>query len=1298
MTKSQADQAPYARLLTPRASSSIHGSSTLTVDVVHPTTSEKQSKDPSAQTVEDRSFSFLELYRFATSADRVLLAIGVVMAAINGALFPCIALVFGEAIAAFAQADGGVDRRALDQASLHYFLIAIGIFVTDYLAYLLFSLSAERQMKALRAHALEHMLYMDISWYDVHDPLQLSTRITGDTVKIKDGMGQKLGDGVKYVCQFVAGYIIGFARGWDITLVMMCVMPLMTWSMAYVLKSWQVRAAHAQRMYAEAGAVAEETLSSIRTVSSLTAEHRAIQKYNERTLEVEKGNITQGRVFALVLGVFRSCSWLIYAAGLWYGGYQVYKGNASPQEVFQSLMAVIMGSRSLAFISPNLTAVIEAKGAAIALYELLDTPSQIDASQTDQGFVPDSCSGRIEAINVDFAYPSRPEAPILKNYCVTIEAGQTVAFVGASGGGKSTIISLLERFYDPVSGSILLDGRDLRSLNIKWLRSQIGLVSQEPVLFAATIAENIAAGRSDFTREDVVAAAKLANAHTFIMSLPGNYDTLVGEKGVSLSGGQKQRVAIARAIIREPKILILDEATSALDAESERVVQDALNDLMFKTHMTTLAIAHRLSTIRHADKIVVLADGHVVEEGPHDELVSIEHGVYHNLYTIQEAKAQEEAEVAALALVDAESERSETKSKQENECWHSNRTVSNRSVRSDGSRNSERRSADNAAPDGNNTSKFTVAIANTISRPERGYFILGMLGSAINGAAFPASAVLLSELVAIMTVDYANYKEYDDRSYLSDLPHQVTMYGALYIAGSFVLFAGAATQSYGFRYVAEKLISRLRDMHFSSLCRQNIAFFDETEHATGALTADLATCALRVAMISGEAQGRLFQAVFTTVAALLISFLSGSWLLTLVMLAIIPILVIGNVFRAKNMRGKGILADDMADVGAHASEVLGNIRTVVSLGLEPSSCNKFSVLLDEPRKSGERDAQVNGLAVGFSSFIVFATYAFAFWYGGKLVDEERISFRQLMRSLMAIIMSSQSVGASMAYVADSDSAFEAGGNILSIRDRPLLIDSFQEDGLRPASIVGKIVFKNILFQYPTRPEVTVLKNYNLTIEPGQAVAFCGPSGGGKSTCISLLERFYDPIRGQVLLDGVDIKELNVRWLRSQIGLVGQEPTLFTGTIAENIAYGLDATPDMEDIEAVAKMANAHDFISQFPDGYETQVGMKGEQLSGGQKQRIAIARAILKNPSILLLDEATSALDSESEKIVQEALDKVVAQHRRTTIIIAHRLSTICKADKICVVSGGKVAEQGTHQELINLRGIYANLVESATN
>ena len=270
----------------------------------------------------------------------------------------------------------------------------------------------------------------------------------------------------------------------------------------------------------------------------------------------------------------------------------------------------------------------------------------------------------------------------------------------------------------------------------------------------------------------------------------------------------------------------------------------------------------------------------------------------------------------------------------------------------------------------------------------------------------------------------------------------------------------------------------------------------------------------------------------------------------------------------------------------------------------------------------------------------------------------------------------------------------------SKKDIPLpkyCIDSSSETGIKPSSVDGEIVFNDVSFAYPTRPEAMVFNGLSLKVKAGQTVALVGPSGSGKSTTVSLIERFYDPISGSILLDGHDLKDLNVRWLREQIGLVSQEPVLFARSIKENIAYGLPGATD-EQIISVAKAANAHDFISKFPQGYDTKVGDKGSQLSGGQKQRIAIARILLKNPKILLLDEATSALDSESEFAVQQALDDVLVSGNRTTIIIAHRLSTIRNADVIAVVKDGKIVEQGSHDELMKKNSEYAKLVAAQTN
>ncbi|OWZ07162.1 Multidrug resistance protein ABC transporter [Phytophthora megakarya] len=813
-------------------------------------------------------------------------------------------------------------------------------------------------------------------------------------------------------------------------------------------------------------AVAEETLGSIRTISSLNAEYRALKKYNNCVDVVEKENLEETKVFAVMLGLFCCCDWPMYATGLWYGGSEVWRGEVSPPQVFRTFMAILMGIRSIGQISPNLTAVQQAKGAAVALYQLLDTPSKIDPSRADQGIIPRSCEGRIDMCNVDFAYPNRLNVLVLKNCSMPIESGQTVAFVGSSGAGKSTIVSLLERFYDPTSGAILLDGRDLKSLHVKWLRSRIGLVSQEPVMFSKLIAVNIIAGQIGFTREDVVAAAKTANAHSFIMELPNKYDTLVGEKGVSLSGGQKQRIAIARAIIRSPTILLLDEATSALDTENERVVQDALDQLTCKTTMTTMIIAHRLSTIRNAEHIYVFGDGGIVEDGTHDSLINIEQGVYRRLYLVQDSKQPgspcDIESVPPFSIVSAES--SDVKAEKIESADKAKQPLQDVS-----------------------TSVFTMKQANELSKPERGQFFMGMFGSAINGASFPVSSVLLSQLIGVMIIHYANFQRYNDLTYLSGLAHEVTTYVYLYFAGSVIMMTGRAIQSYEFQYVAEKLTSRLRYIHFSSLCRQNIAFFDNKEHSTGALTAALATYALRVSMVSGEAQARVFQACFTAVVALLISFLWGSVQLTLVMLVVAPLLIVGNTFRSRSSRGSGILPDDLARVGAHASEMLCNIRTVASLGFEKSACMEFDVFLDEPLRSGEHNAHINGLAVGFSSFVVYATYALAFWYGGMLVDDGSITFLQMMRSLMAIIMSARSVGASVGYVADADSAFEAGAAILSLRDRHPLIDTFSGDGVCLHSFQGNIEFKNVAFRYPTRPNVKLEKqlDYVDQVEEGK---------------------------------------------------------------------------------------------------------------------------------------------------------------------------------------------------------------------
>jgi len=339
---------------------------------------------------------------------------------------------------------------------------------------------------------------------------------------------------------------------------------------------------------------------------------------------------------------------------------------------------------------------------------------------------------------------------------------------------------------------------------------------------------------------------------------------------------------------------------------------------------------------------------------------------------------------------------------------------------------------------------------------------------------------------------------------------------------------------------------------------------------------------------------------------------------------------------------------------------------------------------------GIKQAHISGFLLGLGEGFIFCVYTISFWYGGKLVSENIMSFAEVIKVFMAIALTAMSIGQGAALAPDAAKAQTAANAVFSIVDHQPEIDSSSEEGEKVDTVSGSLQFIDVEFNYPTRPDVKVLNKFNLTIESGQVVALVGPSGCGKSSVISLIERFYDPASGDIKVDKFFLKDINIKCLRHQIGLVSQEPVLFSGTIAENISYGKEGATQ-EEIEAAARSANAHNFISEFPDGYKTQVGERGTQLSGGQKQRIAIARAIIKDPKILLLDEATSALDTESEKVVQDALDTVMKG--RTTIVVAHRLSTIQHSDKICVFRDGKIHEQGTHKDLMALGGAYYELV-----
>jgi len=413
-------------------------------------------------------------------------------------------------------------------------------------------------------------------------------------------------------------------------------------------------------------------------------------------------------------------------------------------------------------------------------------------------------------------------------------------------------------------------------------------------------------------------------------------------------------------------------------------------------------------------------------------------------------------------------------------------------------------------------------------------------------------------------------------------------------------------------------------------------------------------------------------------------------------------------FQKKDAKGQH--DEENRTAGSIIGEVVGSIRTVASFNAESHFVERYAKGVEAIRVADNKQAPVACVLIGTGQSSLILVMGAIFWYGFYLIDEGYVTadnegcskdFSDLLVKVMLPTFSMMffmlTMGQNASQATDAVAALEASIQLFDRIDRKSSRDPFSEEGEMPSRLTGAIEARDVVFAYPTRPDFNICRGYNLVITPGQACALVGPSGSGKSTIVALLQRFYDPQEGSVLIDGVDIRTLNLAWLRAQIGMVGQEPVLFEGTVAENIARGKEGATQ-EDVVEAAKSANAHDFITTaLGNGYDTQVGLRGGKLSGGQKQRVAIARALVRKPAVMLLDEATSALDAESEKIVQAALDDLMAKQKRTTIMIAHRLSTIRNADVIACVNKGVVVERGTHDELLGKGGLYAELVQASS-
>uniref|UniRef100_A0A336LJ59 ABC-type xenobiotic transporter n=1 Tax=Culicoides sonorensis TaxID=179676 RepID=A0A336LJ59_CULSO len=1251
------------------------------------------------------SVPYHKLYQFATPFQLILVFIGMISSVLSSLGIPFIIVLYGEFTTILVDRVREVEtstptlilswfgggrilvnatteenRAEIVQDSKAYGLgsLCVGLFqlTTMAISVYVLNLAAQKQICAIRKKFFQAVLRQDQSWYDLNQNDSFAVKLNEDLERLKEGIGEKVVMFVYLIATFVFSIIFAFIYGWKLTLVILSCSPIIIVSTAYVAKMQTSLTEKELESYSSAGSVAEEVLSAVKTVFAFSGQAKEVERYSERLIPAEKNGIKKAIYTGSGGGIMWLIIYLIYALAFWYGMALILEDRDkeikeyTPAALIIILFGVLSGAQNLGLTLPHLEAFNVARASAASIFSVIARKPEIDSLSQD-GVKPELLKGNITFSNIHFRYPARSDVVVLNGLDLTIKAGETTALVGMSGCGKSTLLQLLQRLYDPLHGFIEIDGIRLKDINTYKLRSFMGFVGQEPVLFDTSIAENIRYGFPEATQDQIENAARIANCHKFIAKLPQGYSTQVGQRGAQLSGGQKQRIAIARAIIRDPSILLLDEATSALDPTSERRVQHALEKA--SQGRTTIVISHRLSTIVDADKIVVIDKGVVVEEGTHNELMKAK-GAYYSLVIATADKNQENDE----PLDDDEkllTKRAELLPPESVEYLRANSRIS---ISETSSSQSE---SDSIVKE-----KYSAPLSRLLrlNSPEWHYLLLGSISAAIVGASIPAFAVLFGGIYGLLALP-------DDE----EIRQGTNFYSILFIVLGIVTGLATFFQTFSLNVAGVRLTKRLRQTSFKSMLEQEIAWYDEPKNSIGELSARLSGDCAQVQGALGTRIGYVFQAIAIIIVGVGVA-LYYSWKLTLVSIIAVPVTLTIVFIESKFMTSSEIEEKKSIETATKiAVEAISNIKTIACLGQEPYVLKRYEALIDDVTKTCLTKIRFRGPVYATGQTVPMLGYALALWYGGILISQYEMSFEDVIKVSEALLFGAWMMGQALAYAPNVNSALDSAGRILNLLDRrPNIFDPVKAFWHDQWVSEGNLTYEDVRFRYPTRPTVEVLQGFDLEIQRGQTVALVGHSGCGKSTIIQLLLRYYDLDQGKIILDNRMTTELPIELIRSQLGLVSQEPTLFDRTIAENIAYGdNNAHVTMDQIMDAAKKANIHEFITRLPQGYETGLGSKGAQLSGGQKQRIAIARALVRNPRILLLDEATSALDNQSEKVVQEALDH--AREGRTCITIAHRLSTIKNADMICVVQDGKIVEKGTHKELISFeQGIYAKLYE----